>query len=149
MSEENDELLLELEKEKEKRLNDKLLRFNELSKELELTEEEFKLYPKASIEELEASITNLRILKGRINQMKDFTDNPDYKGDPSKPFFGIGPKKGTGKKSEPSKKSLRKFNAMQIFDKMMAPTHDDEKFSSDCFVIRLYTNPIDKIGRKI
>jgi len=145
ISEEKD-LLEQLKAEKAKRLSDKIEQFKGLAKELDLTEEEFKTYPRKTIEELEASITGLRILKGRMNQMKDLTGNPNYKGDPEKPFFGL--RQGTKKPSEPKPKRA-KFNTFQLFDKMRASSTEDEKFDSDCLIIRLYTNPFDNIGRKI
>lgn len=141
-----EEILEQLKAERAKRLNDKIAQFKELATELELTEEEFKTYPRKTIEELEASITGLKILKGRMNQMKDLTGNPDYKGDPKKPFFGL--RQGTKKPSEPKPKEI-KFNSFQLFDKMRAASTEDELFDSDCMVVRLYTNPFDNIGRKI
>lgn len=141
-----EEILEQLKAEKAKRLNDKIAQFKELAKELELSDEEAKEYPHKTVEDLEASITGLKILKGRINQMKDLTGNPNYKGDPDKPFFGLRP--GTKKPSEPKPEGV-KFNAFQLFDKMRAASTEDEKFDSDCQIIRIYTNPFDNIGRKI
>lgn len=140
------EILEQLKAEKEKRFNDKLTQFKDLAKELDLSEEEAETYPHKTVEDLEASITGLKILKGRINQMKDLTGNPDYKGDPKKPFFGL--RQGTKKPSEPKPKEI-KFNSFQLFDKMRAASTENELFDSDCMVIRLYTNPFDEIGRKI
>jgi len=141
-----EEILEQLKAEKAKRLNDKIAQFKELAKELELTEEEFKTYPRKTVEDLEASITGLKILKGRLNQMKDLTGNPNYKGDPEKPFFGL--RQGTKKPSEPKPEGV-KFNTFQLFDKMRAASTEDEKFDSTCTILRIYTNPFDNIGRKI
>lgn len=138
----------QLQAEQKKRLNEKLERFNELAKELELSEEELKLYPTGSIEELDASITNLRILKGRINQMKTLTGNEKYKGNPSKPFFGLAPPPKQEGEEERKNEKLD-FNSIQIFDRMRAPSRQNEKYSSDCEIVRLYSNPFDKTGRKM
>jgi len=146
--EDKDKLIEEIKTLKEKQLRDKLSRFNELAKELQLSKEELESYPRHTSEELEASITNLRILKGRINQMKDITGNPNYKGNPNSPFFGLKPpppKEG----DEDKPHEILKFNTMQIFDRMRAPSTESEKYDDTCTVIRYYDSPKDTLGRKL
>ena len=145
--EDKDKLLEKIKKLKKTQLTDKVTRFNELAQEIGLSKEEFETYPRESIEELDASIKSLRILKGRINQMKEATGNPEYKGDPKSAFFGLAPPRP---KEVPDKKPDRiKFNTIQLFDFMKGPSKEAEKYDNDCFVVRLYENPNDTIGRKI
>ena len=145
--EEKDKLLEKIKELKKNQLTDKIARFNELAKEIGLKKEEYKTYPKESIEELDASIQSLRILKGRINQMKEITGNPEYKGDPNSAFFGLAPPKP--KPDAEEKPDEVRFNTIQLFDYMKGPSRESEKYDNDCFIVRLYENPVDTLGRKI
>lgn len=145
--EEKEKLLEKIKELKKNQLTDKIARFNELVKEIGLSKEEYETYPKESIEELDASIKSLRILKGRLNQMKDITGNPDYKGDPNSAFFGLAPPKT--KPPIEDKPEKTRFNTIQLFDYMKGPSRESEKYDNDSFIVRLYENPLDSLGRKI
>jgi hypothetical protein len=134
----------ELEKLKRLRLQERQERFNELATELNLSEEDTRMYNTATIDAADAAITSLRIMKSRANAGSD-------KPVPKPAFFHPADKRGNAKAQpekpaeEPAQPVRRAFNMAQLRDARFEPDCPQDLEASDNTVLRLYTytDPLD------
>jgi hypothetical protein len=134
----------ELDKLRRLRLQERVERFNELAEELQLSEDDTRMYNTATIEAADAAITSLRIMKSRANAGSD-------KPVPKPAFFHPADKRGNAKvqpekpSEEPVTPARRAFNMAQLADARYEPDCPQDLEASDNTILRLYTytDPLD------